>query len=145
MKNTILLKAACLFLLFSLSAFAQNSSVELSSVEAWPHAELEIKNFQFNQQQGYTIEIDNNECGVADSEYLSKPISYSSNNYKEAKGGFSEANGVYKFTTPFSIEDLGTKWFRWRVKDNNGFVSQWMCYSWGDYCKSFLNPDGTCK
>jgi hypothetical protein len=144
-KLSFTLSIAVFFLLLSFNAQSQNNSPVLESVVNFPNAILEVKNFQFDPQQGYTIEIDNNECGTEDSAYLSKPVSFNSVTYNEPVGGFTAQNGVYRFEVPFSVNDLASKWFRWRVKDNNGFTSDWKCYSWSDYCTSLLNPDGTCK
>lgn len=145
MKKLFFNITVILAILLSVNLSAQNGTFKMESVKSFPHATFQIDAFVFDAQKGYTIEVDNNQCGVNDSPYLSKPIAYNSVSYSGTTGGFTTQNGKFIFTTPFTINDLNSKWLRWRVKDNNGNVSEWKCYSWSDYCTSLLKSDGSCK
>lgn len=134
-----------LFLLFITSLSAQNakSTLALTSVNSAENAILKVTTTQ-DLTQGYTIEVQNNACGINPSEYLEKPVFFKSTDSKYANN-FTKSNNDYIFSSPLTLEMLSSKWFRWRIIDNKGVTSQWMCYSWSDYCTTFLNKDGSCK
>ena len=127
-----------LFLLAGLTGFSQE--VSLKSVhESMDYATLKMY-FEGNTPENFTVEAANHECGVSDSEYLKTPRSYSSSDE-----GFSVGSeGEMIFKTPFSLGDLQSKWFKWRVIVN-GQASNWECFSWSDYCEDLLTEDGNCK
>ncbi|MEO4005153.1 MULTISPECIES: hypothetical protein [unclassified Flavobacterium] len=134
-----------LFLLFitSLSAQSAKSPFTLTSVNSDSNAILKVTTTQ-DLTQGYTIEVQNNACGINPSEYLEKPVFFKSTDSQYASN-FTRSNNDYIFTSPLTLSLLSSKWFRWRVIDNKGVTSQWMCYSWSDYCTTFLKSDGSCK
>jgi hypothetical protein len=127
-----------LFLLAGFTGFSQE--VSLKSVhESMDYATLKMY-FDGNAPENFTVEVANHECGVSDSEYLKTPRSYSS-----SSEGFSVGSeGEVIFNTPFSLGDLQSKWFKWRVVVN-GQASNWECFSWSDYCEDLLTEDGNCK
>src|SRR5690606_1311060 len=128
-----------LFLLAGFTGFSQE--VMLKSVnESMDYATLTMY-FGENLPDTFSIEVANHDCGVSDSEYLKTPRSYSSSNEGFSAG--SEAGAVI-FKTPFSLGDLQSKWFKWRVVVN-GQASNWECCSWSDYCQNILTEDGNCK
>lgn len=128
-----------LFLLVGFTGFSQE--VILKSVnESIDYATLKIY-FDGNTPENFTVEVANQGCQtMTDSEYLKTPRSYSS-----SSEGFSVGSeGEVIFNTPFSIGDLQSKWFKWRVVVN-GQASNWECFSWSDYCQSMLTESGNCK
>lgn len=128
-----------LFLLAGFSGFSQQG-VSLKSVnESMDYATLTMY-FEGNIPDNFTVEIANHECELSDSEYLKNPVSYSS----DSEGFTLGSEGQVVFKTPFSLVDLQSKWFRWRVIAN-GQTSDWECFSWSDYCQSHLTEDGNCK
>jgi hypothetical protein len=136
MKKTLIV---ALFLA-SFLGFSQ-SNVELSSVDQDLNAAtLVIKSTTENLSEGFTIEIGNYECDTMPSEYLKNSIKYTS----DQAGFVRVSDSQYSFTTPFSINDLQSKWFRWRVTTAQG-TSKWTCFSWSDYCDVFLDKNGECK
>ncbi|HUH50855.1 MAG TPA: hypothetical protein VLZ11_02010 [Flavobacterium sp.] len=136
MKKTLIV---ALFLA-SFLGFSQ-SNVELSSIDQDVNAAtLVIKSTTENLSEGFTIEIGNYECDTMASEYLKNSIKYTSD-----QAGFERvADNQYTFTTPFSLDDLQSKWFKWRVTTAQG-TSKWTCFSWSDYCDTFLDKNGDCK
>lgn len=136
MKKSLLV---ALFLA-SFLGFSQ-SNVELSSIDQGLNvATLVIKSATENLSEGFTIEIGNHDCDTMPSEYLKNTIKYTSD-----QAGFERvSDNQYNFTTPFSLNDLQSKWFRWRVTTAQG-TSKWTCFSWSDYCDAFLDKNGDCK
>lgn len=133
-----------LFFLFTTSLFAQSSSdLVLSSEKSDASAILKLSTSQ-NLSAGYTIEVQNNACGIDDSRYLEKPIFYKSTD-AALSGNFTKSGNTYSFNTPFTYTTLAAKWFRWRVVLSNGQTSAWQCFSWSSYCTKYLNADGSCK
>ncbi len=128
-----------LFLLAGFIGFSQE--VTLKSVnESMDYATLTMY-FESNVPESFTVEVANQGCdAMTDSEYLKTPRSYNS-----SSEGFSVGSeGQVVFKTPFSLGDLQTKWFKWRVVVN-GKASEWQCFSWSDYCQAYLTADGNCK
>lgn len=133
-----------LFFLFTSSLFAQSGSdLVLSSDNSATNATLKVST-ALNLSAGYTIEVQNNACGVDDSKLLEKPVFYKSTDPALASN-FSHSGNNYAFSTPFTTGTLAAKWFRWRVVLSNGQTTAWQCFSWSSYCTKYLNPDGTCK
>jgi len=133
-----------LFFLFTTSLFAQSSSdLALSSENTSDIAILKVSTSQ-NLTGGYTLELQNNACGIDDSKLLEKSVFYKSNDPALA-ANFSKTGNTYTFNTPFTTGTLAAKWFRWRVVLNNGEKTAWQCFSWSSYCAKHLNPDGSCK
>ncbi len=124
----------------SLPGFSQ-SNVELSSIDqGYNAATLVIKSATENLSEGFTIEVGNYDCDTMPSEYLKNSIKYTSD-----QAGFERiSDNQYNFTTPFSLNDLQSKWFKWRVTTAQG-ASAWTCFSWSDYCDVFLDKNSDCK
>lgn len=124
----------------SFLGFSQNN-LELSSETQGINAPmLIIKSTTENLSEGFSIEVANYECDTS-SKYLENPITYSSD-----QAGFKRtSDNSYTFTTPFNLEDLQSKWFKWRVITSQGTSSAWTCFSWSDYCDAFLDKNGDCK
>lgn len=127
--------------LMSFIGFSQNSIALESVNEGDEYAKLVVTTQNLNLTEGFIIEVSNHDCGIDDSMYLTTPKKYNS-----ADGvGFTKISDThYIFDTPFSLQDLNSKWFKWRVVTNNE-TSDWKCFSWSDYCKAFLTSEGKCK
>lgn len=142
LKTYFKMKKSLLVALFlaSFLGFSQ-SNVELSSIDQGLNvATLVIKSATENLSEGFTIEIGNHDCDTMPSEYLKNTIKYTSD-----QAGFERvSDNQYNFTTPFSLNDLQSKWFKWRVTTAQG-SSAWTCFSWSDYCERRITPEGNCR